>query len=105
LLRIPVLGGRAILPSDDRNSPVVAVVNESAAKLLWPDESPLGRTLRIRGESTEREILGVVRDVRYRALGVAEASTPLLFLPLLQQYGRLGGLTVHVRPAESRWVL
>ena len=39
-----------------------------------------------------------MRDVRYRPLGVAEASTPLLFLPLLQQYGRLGGLTLHVRP-------
>jgi ABC-type lipoprotein release transport system permease subunit len=42
--------------------------------------------------------VGVVRDVRYRPLGVAEAATPLLFLPLLQQYGRLGGLTLHVRP-------
>jgi hypothetical protein len=34
LLRIPALGGRTILPSDDRNSRPVAVVSESAAKLL-----------------------------------------------------------------------
>ena len=98
LLRIPALGGRTILPSDDRNSRPVAVVSESAAKLLWPGENPLGRTLWIRGEPAEREVVGVVRDVRYRPLGVAEAATPLLFLPLLQQYGRLGGLTLHVRP-------
>jgi MacB-like periplasmic core domain len=96
LLRIPVVSGRAILAGDDRSSQPVAVLNESAAGRLWPDENPIGRLLRIRGEPVDREVVGVVRDARHRPLVVSEAATPCLFLPLLQS-GTVGGVNLHVR--------
>ncbi|HEY7336755.1 MAG TPA: ABC transporter permease [Bryobacteraceae bacterium] len=101
LLRMPVLSGRAISPGDDTSSRPVAVLNESAARLLWPNQNPLGRTLRVRGEPADREVVGIVRDARYRPLGEAEAVTPCLFLPLLQRYGTIGGITLHIRPGGA----
>jgi predicted permease len=101
LLRMPILSGRTISPGDDANSRPVAVLNESAARLLWPNQNPLGGALRVRGEPAEREIVGIVRDARYRPLGDAEAATPCLFFPLLQKYGTIGGITLHIRPGGA----
>ncbi len=96
LLRIPILGGRGILPADDLQSPPVAVVNRSAAALLWPGENPVGRHIRIRQEQTDREIVGVAEDTRVHALGQSEPATPYLFLPLFQTTVPTG-VTIHVR--------
>jgi macrolide transport system ATP-binding/permease protein len=95
LLRIPILSGRAILSSDDPRSQPVVVLNQSAASLLWPGENPVGRRLRLRAESADREVVGVVEDIRLRPLGRPLAPEPYLFLPLFQS--RSTGLVIHVR--------
>jgi predicted permease len=96
LLRIPILEGRGILPADDVQSQPVAVVNRSAAALLWPGENPVGRHIRIRQDRTDREVVGVAEDIRVRALGETEPATPYLFLPLFQRSSPTG-VTIHVR--------
>jgi putative ABC transport system permease protein len=45
-MRIPVIAGRVIEAGDQRESPYVAVVNEEAVRLYWPNESPLGKRIR-----------------------------------------------------------
>jgi putative ABC transport system permease protein len=45
-MRIPVIAGRVIDATDQRESPYVAVVNEEAVRLYWPNESPLGKRIR-----------------------------------------------------------
>jgi predicted permease len=96
LLRMPVIGGRGILAGDDLKSQPIVVVNRSAAALLWPGENPIGRRLRVRSETTAREVVGVVEDTRYRPLGEAEPALPYLFLPLFQRASPLG-FSMHVR--------
>jgi predicted permease len=66
---IPVLRGRAFSDRDDKAAPKVAILNEAAARVLFPDGNVLGR--RIGGsfeKSGEFEIVGVVRDVKYASL-------------------------------------
>jgi predicted permease len=99
LLRIPILSGRAILASDDRHSQPVVVVNQSAASLLWPGENPVGRHLRLRAEPADREVVGVVEDIRLRPLGRPLTPEPYLFLPLFQSGSK--GIEIHVRTPGS----
>jgi predicted permease len=96
VLRIPILEGRGILAADERGSEPVAVVNRAAAALLWPGENPVGHRLRVRGETQDREVVGVAEDIRVHALGQPEPPTPYLFLPLFQR-SVVSGITIHVR--------
>jgi len=85
LLRIPVVAGRDVLPEDDSRSRPVAIVNQAAARLFWPGQNPVGRSLQIRLlETTDREVVGVVADARYLPLGNSQAALPIVFLPIFQ---------------------
>jgi predicted permease len=66
IFQIPVLKGRVFTVYDNEMSPPVAIISESLAQRLWPNEEPLGRHL-IHGKTTPvaREIIGVVRDVKH----------------------------------------
>ncbi len=83
-LGIPVLKGRGFTDRDRLGTPPVAVVNETAARMLWPDAGPMGHTLEV-GTSlgleegrAGGEVVGVVADVRSRSL--AEEPPPELYV-------------------------
>ena len=76
-LGIPLRGGRDVADSDTANAPFVAVVSESLARRLWPDQEPLGRRFQL--AFFERTVVGVVRDVRVR--GMERESEPQVYLP------------------------
>ena len=86
-LGIPVLHGRAFLPSDTAAAPRVAIVNEQFAKHYWPTlEAPavVGQRIRLdRATGEPVEIVGVARKVKYR--DSAERPTDFLYMPLAQQ--------------------
>jgi predicted permease len=78
VLGIPLRAGRDVSDRDRRESPFVAVVSESFVRQYWPEvANPLGR--RIRVASQDREVVGVVGDVRVR--GLERASEPQVYLP------------------------
>lgn len=87
-LRIPVLRGRVFTDDDRAGAPLVAVVNQSFAARYWPGKEAVGQRLRIAGAAGDAEIVGVVRDGRYRTLG--EAPRPFLYRVLAQASGRSG---------------
>jgi putative ABC transport system permease protein len=75
---IPVLRGRAFTARDGPDAPLVALVNETAAKRVWPHEDPLGQRVRLGGPNDPpRTVVGVVGDVSHY-----ELETP----PDLQAY-------------------
>jgi len=96
-LRIPILRGRDFTSRDDSLSPPVMIVNETFAKRMFGTENPLGkRAMSSRDEKVEREIVGVVRDVKFR--GVSDSSRALVWVPYAQRNGwGLGILTVRTR--------
>ena len=95
LLQIPVIRGRAVSPGDDAHARPVVVVNQAAASILWPGELPLRRRLRLKGETADREVVGVVANSRYRPLGEVETARPVIFPPILQRLPQ--EVVLHVR--------
>jgi putative ABC transport system permease protein len=73
-LRIPLRAGRLFEETDRSGTPRVVIVSESAARRLWPGRDPLGRRLAMPAMTPGskgviwRTVVGVVSDVRYRAL-------------------------------------
>jgi predicted permease len=76
-LGIPLRRGRDIAATDDATRPSVAVVSESFAKRYWPNEDPMGK--RFTFALREREVVGIVGDVRWR--GLEQPSEPQVYVP------------------------
>jgi len=72
--------GRDLSWSDRTDSERVVVLNEAAAKRLWPGQDPLGRTAIVAGNDTK--VVGVVSDVR--ETGVEASSGLEIYLPATQ---------------------
>jgi predicted lysophospholipase L1 biosynthesis ABC-type transport system permease subunit len=62
------------------------IVNETAARRLWPGDNPLGkRLLKGTGDRAKRaEVIGVARDTKVRTLG--EDPRPQTYWPFAQEY-------------------
>src|SRR4029079_58538 len=81
---------------DSDTSPKVVVINETAAKKFFPNESPLGKHFGSRAETTgQREVVGVLRDAKYNS--VREPAPPTMYVPFRQ--ARLSSATFEVRTA------
>jgi predicted permease len=74
VLEIPVIAGRNFIPADAETHAVL--VNESMARQLWPDRSPIGQAIHTGDQ--RREVVGVVRDAQLYGLGPVE---PIFFEP------------------------
>ncbi len=74
---IPLRAGRDFDERDTGEARYVAVVSESFVERFWPGEDPLGK--RFAFGLAEREVAGVVGDVRVR--GLERPSEPQVYLP------------------------
>jgi hypothetical protein len=98
-LRIPLRAGRTLADTDTAASPPVIVVSEDFVRLETHGESPIGRRIRLAG--AEREIVGVVGNVKITSAGFTVpgmlrgpiTSAPLVYLPAAQTPD--GYLDVH----------
>lgn len=83
-LRIPVVEGRVFALEDDESSPLVAVVNQAAARSLWPGEaSAIGQRLRlIRFNSDVYTVIGVVANAKAHSVG--DEDLPYVYISSLQ---------------------
>jgi predicted permease len=117
VMGIPLIAGRAFTPQDREGAPRVAIINEAAARRLWPDRDPIGKRLRdpnasaagsggsaagrdIRSGASSGgvlEIIGVAKTAKYETL--TEKALPFVYLPLAQN--RRTTLTFHVRTLDA----
>ena len=56
VMKVPILRGRTFAGGEQN----VAIVSESAAREIWPNQDPMGRILNLAG--AERTIVGVAKD-------------------------------------------
>jgi predicted permease len=77
---IPILRGRSFHENEAARPSAVVIVNETLARLMWPDGNPLGQHLRLDEAQSEYEVIGVARDSKYFSL--AEEAQPFLYRPL-----------------------
>ena len=81
---ITLLRGRDFVDADREGSVRVAIVNETMAQRLWPNEDPIGRRFRFFTDTTFHEIVGIVRTSKYTTLG--EDPQPAVYVPTAQNY-------------------
>jgi putative ABC transport system permease protein len=85
---IPLLQGRDFNERDDHNSTPVVIVSDQFARQFFPGENPIGKRFQPglsswENEKTQmREIIGVVSDIRNRALNTE--PKPVYYLPQSQ---------------------
>jgi putative ABC transport system permease protein len=85
LMRIPVLAGRTFDARDRADAPPAIVVSRSFAEQAWPGESALGREIMLPGLAVRPRVVGVVGDVRHRAL--TETTSPAFYARTAQSPG------------------
>ena len=78
--------GRDLSWSDGADSKLVAILNQAAAKRLWPGQNPLGRAAVVAGWD-DATVVGLVSDVRETS--VEDSSGPEVYLSIAQ-LGLLG---------------
>ena len=94
LMRIPLIQGRSIAETDTEQSTLVAVINDTMAKRLWPGQNPIGKRFRMkRGSNLILEVVGVTRTGKYS--GVVEDPTPFFYIPASQDYRSMRFLQVR----------
>jgi putative ABC transport system permease protein len=95
---IPLRRGRVFTDRDTKDSPRVAVINETMAQKVFPNENPMGK--RITFDNREKnpewfEIVGIVGDVKQ--YGLDQATSMQTYEPYTQQ--TFSYMTLVVRTA------
>jgi putative ABC transport system permease protein len=110
LLGMTLLRGRLFVDQDVEATPLVAVINQAAARTFWPNQDPVGKRGRLGGLGRQRPewitIVGVIADARTESL--ADVGTPQVYLDIYQRPAKF--LALYVRgqvdpaaiPAEVR---
>jgi putative ABC transport system permease protein len=86
-----ILAGRDFTDEDTEGAPNVAIVNQTMAHHFWPG-SAVGKHI-LYTKSQMAEIVGVVADSKYRAIG--ESTPDYVYVPLAQNFEY--GMQVLVR--------
>jgi putative ABC transport system permease protein len=93
--------GRAFTEADGTTAPGVVIVNETAARRLWPGQEPIGQRLREptyrlgakdAPEGAWQTVVGVVQDARFRGLNDVRLD---LYAPVTQSHNRAGTLMIR----------
>jgi predicted lysophospholipase L1 biosynthesis ABC-type transport system permease subunit len=91
---VPLLRGRDLAPTDNENSPHVAVINEAMAKAFWPGRDPIGQHFRRDWNGAPPiEVVGIVPTGKY--LMLSEEPRPYFYVPSAQYYGMPATLVVR----------
>ncbi|HEY9230461.1 MAG TPA: ADOP family duplicated permease, partial [Gemmatimonadaceae bacterium] len=67
VMKVPLIRGRIFESTDQRGMPLVALVNEEAARTFWPGEDPIGKRIS-QGNGDTARVVGVVGNMRYGSL-------------------------------------
>ncbi|HEY2352028.1 MAG TPA: ABC transporter permease [Candidatus Acidoferrum sp.] len=80
--RTPLIRGRVFTANDAANGALVAIVNETTARRYWPGQDALGKRVANSRDKIQRQIVGIVGDVKYTALN--NANSEEMYLPMEQ---------------------
>jgi predicted permease len=90
---IPILEGRDFTDADREGADLVAIVNETTAKLYWPGQKAVGRRFKHRLNPNYYTVVGVARDAQY--IGLGDGSQAHVYYPALQYH--TPGMALAVR--------
>ncbi len=95
---IPIKKGRDFDQRDKSTSPGVVIINETLARMHFPNEDPIGKRITPQmsadeNDPREREIIAVVGDIKFQKLTMEDKAE--LYLPHTQM--QIGGMTIVAR--------
>ncbi len=64
------------------DSPKVAIINETAAKSLWPGQDAIGKRFKFFRDTEWTQVIGIAHDSKYNTLG--EDPVPYMYVSLIQ---------------------
>jgi predicted permease len=89
VMGIPVIAGRSLSERDDATAPKAVVINAAAAERYFPNVNPIGQRFGPSPEtSSQNEIVGIVRDVKYNS--VRDDAPPTMYMTYWQSPRTLG---------------
>jgi len=88
VLGMTLFRGRLFVDRDLEATPMVAVINQAAARAYWPNQDPVGKRVRLRASLRSAmpdwtTIVGVIGDARTESL--ADAGIPQIYLDIYQR--------------------
>ena len=103
---ISLLQGRAFSIEDEKTRPLIALINETMSRELWPDQSPIGKRIKFPGSAKYpqqwRTIVGVVGDVKQ--YGLDKKAPMQMYMPEAQSPTRFMTLVVHASSDPSNLI-
>jgi predicted permease len=87
--------GRPFSPEEVQKWSEVVILNEAAARTLFPGESPLGRTVHSAIADRRSVVVGVANDIRTE--GLDQPAVPMIYMP----FTNFAGLRYIVRSGMS----
>jgi putative ABC transport system permease protein len=85
VMRIPLKRGRAFTGQDRGGAPLTAIISESCARSLWPNEDAIGKFIQLGGRDDKKPwaaIIGIVGDIHQ--YGLDRSPGMEAYLPLAQ---------------------
>ena len=81
-MRIPLMRGRNFTEQEVREGAQLVIISDLLARRVFPDEEPIGKRLIMAMGNVPFEIIGIVGDIRHRAL--ESAPIPSMYMPTNQ---------------------
>lgn len=98
-LGLTMRAGRDFTDSEGWSELPVAVVNETMAKQLWPDRSPVGGRFRFAGDGpmskASFDVIGVAPDIQHQEIEPGNQKFPVAYVPYSWQHGSNPALLVR----------
>ena len=103
-MQIPILSGRSFSSAESTHSgPAPTVINEAFARLIFPNQDPLGKTFGMGtpGDTAKATniVVGIAGDSKYRSL--REALLPIYYAPIDPKLSIDSQLYIYVRTQAS----
>ena len=101
---VPIVRGRALTMADREGSQPVALVNQELARRFWPNQEPVGKSIRLRAGATPFAVVGVAPDME-DAQGPFSTVRPTVYVSEGQGALFLKGTRTDVPPYQLQLLI
>jgi len=103
-LRMPLRAGRTFTEAEVSPTSPAVIVSENVVKRFWPGQDPIGKRIKFGSETSNNpwmSIVGVVGEVKYRALPENPTADPDMYLPFADRNALVGIVVRTTIPPAS----